>query len=166
MATSEEWAWLAGIVDGEGCVQFYWQMNQRRCGSWSARVTVGNAELSVLEECQRITGAGHIRVQYRPFEGSKGKRTVWAWHLHRKDTKRVLLELLPYLRTNKRLQAELVLRALSNIGTRGQRRQWELSEMQEIANEVKRLKHIDGVENAGSSRLFHVPATSQEKLFL
>ncbi len=88
-------AWLAAMIDGEGCVE----VNQRR-------VSVINTDMRLLDEVQRIAGCGSV---YRHGSDERGKQ-CYRWATRAKaNVVSVLSFVLPSL-IAKRDKADLVIR--------------------------------------------------------
>lgn len=62
-----QWAWVAGLFEGEGCVGKYGR------NSWLA---VEMKDKDILERLQQITGFGTIR--FKPARGKCAETYVWA----------------------------------------------------------------------------------------
>ena len=118
--TDQELGWLAGIVDGEGCIGMYTHKRKYM----EATLVIGNTDPQVVVECHRlireVAPSGRIRT-IQP----KGKRKQVFYEIRvsrRDDVRKILGFLLPCLRGAKRSQAELV---LHGIEQRTQNGSWE-----------------------------------------
>lgn len=114
-----ECAYLAGIIDGEGCVGVYHRAGPRygRAGG-TARVYVCNTDRRILDWiAERFGGNVYTsRASTQP-----GWKTVYAWQATGKPAASVINEVLPYL-VAKREQALLALEFIetqTNPGRRG-----------------------------------------------
>ncbi len=86
-----EAAWLAGFVDGEGCISSF--MARGKYKNWFLQI--GNTNLSALEYCQRITGCGRI---IKKKEAHGNYKTQWQWRVSaQRDLVAVLEQITPYL---------------------------------------------------------------------
>jgi len=94
-------AWLAGFVDGEGCIAVYPTSGRNYL---HPRISVANTFRGVLEEIQELLGFGGIRTKHQV--GNDKESYAWQANAHA-DVYRCLKALIPYLRL-KREQAELV----------------------------------------------------------
>lgn len=101
MTTQLEAAYLAGLVDGEGCIHL-----GTRKGTYRGRVTIGMTAVAkpLLEDLQK-TWAGGI-YQSRP-ETEKWS-AAWVWSVQGEPARKLLLLIEPHLRL-KRKQAQLAL---------------------------------------------------------
>jgi len=98
--TIEQKAWLAGVIDGEGCVNIYPMQRAP-----SPRLTVANTNLLLLERVMEITQCGAIIRS----SGRLVKKTGYTWQTTAADDiERVLTEVFPYL-VIKAQQASLVI---------------------------------------------------------
>lgn len=85
MASEAEWAWLAGIVEGEG--NFAW------VGVNSVAIRVNMTDRDVVERCQRIAG-GDLRGPIK----REGVKDLWFWRVGAvEDVERVLDAIEPWL---------------------------------------------------------------------
>jgi hypothetical protein len=97
-------AWLAGILDGEGCVSLN-SANHGHLRAYFPRVSVTNTDLRMIEKIQEITGIGGV--YYRPASGNWRER--WHWDVQNiEDIMGLLLAVRPYLIT-KGDRADLLL---------------------------------------------------------
>jgi hypothetical protein len=105
-----QFAWLSGLVDGEGCVGLFKQYGRdrngnRRWASFVPHITIIMTSESACRRAREITGEGRVSVQGRIKNGKQH----WVWRCTHKAADRTLKMLLPYL-VVKRANAELVLR--------------------------------------------------------
>ena len=113
-------AYIAGIIDGEGCFQFY--IRQRNVGAEDkpARtradygLTITNTDLPMLEKVRDFLRVGNITTDCK----SAGL-TVYRYVVHKKDDiKEVIRILLPHL-VIKKQQAILMNMCLDNLQDHG-----------------------------------------------
>lgn len=121
MAEATELAWLAGIIDGEGCIDLSRRSRARAVG-YHMRVSVSNTDVRLVARCQQITGLG--RVAQLGGETRRRMRDRWrpcyAWSVSTRQAEDVLRLVLPYL-VIKREQADLALLARRYRGRQGRR---------------------------------------------
>lgn len=93
------WAYLAGIIDGEGTISVY---------SIGAQLTIANTHLPLLVTIQEKLGCGSIQTL-----GMRGGRTsqAYKWGCYATGLRRILPKILPYL-IIKKPHAELMLEFL------------------------------------------------------
>jgi len=99
MLESEKSAWLAALIDGEGCISLY----VKYLGSTlvlAPMLTVVNKNIEILKRAKEYVGAGHI--------GSPETQKCARYVADFKVAINLIRRVLPYL-VVKRPQAELVL---------------------------------------------------------
>jgi len=101
-------AWLAGILDGEGCLQFHKATNPRKPSRpmYSARMCVNMYDEAAITKAAAIIGVLPKKGKQRSKRGL-ARWEVWVWG---ERLESILWEVLPYL-TTKRPQALLLLEA-------------------------------------------------------
>ena len=99
-----ELAYLAGIIDGEGCISVTISHRHSGYGKFRIQVSISNTNLKLIEKCKQIVGFGSIGKR----TGSHiGKRTVYKLELSKyKKLYELLPKLIPFLIDKKR-KAEL-----------------------------------------------------------
>ena len=96
--------WLAGFVDGEGCITF---RRNRENGTVYPSLCVVNTCESVVRYIRDITGVGHVC--RRRVDPNPKHRPVYEWHVDKRDDViKLCLTLKPYLKV-KHLQVEVIL---------------------------------------------------------
>jgi hypothetical protein len=93
-------AWVAGYVDGEGCVGVYTTGANR---SLRLTVQVNSVDFRSIEKLHDLFG-GYINQSCNTMSG----RTLHQWRLTNKSAEDMLMEIMPYLLV-KREQAEVAL---------------------------------------------------------
>jgi hypothetical protein len=105
MTDTEKLAWMAGIVDGEGCI--YLAKSERKdrpSVTFKQSLGVSNCNLKILNEFQnRWGGVIYTYIDKRPNYSNNSQ-----WHCKQSMIEPVLKELLPFL-VGKTEQANLVL---------------------------------------------------------
>lgn len=99
-------AWLAGIIDGEGCISLF-----RRSTYYVPSVKIANTNEKLINRCKEILEEVGIEYYIRYSDRGERKNAKPAWELVLESRPRVVavLELiLPYL-VSKDEQAKLVL---------------------------------------------------------
>jgi hypothetical protein len=67
-----EWAWAAGLFEGEGCVA-----SREQKGKTYHRLVVRMTDEDVIRHLHRVIGRGSV---YGPYAPSKvGRKPVWEW---------------------------------------------------------------------------------------
>ena len=138
--TDTDCAYLAGVIDGEGCIGVY-----RDAGTYKLVLTIVSTSVDWLIDLRsRWHGLGHIHIDKRPVQGNH--KVSAQWTLNRADTQKILRKVLPYLGI-KRSQAELALQfqALPRKIDKSTGRFTAIPESEKIfqariADQLKRLK--------------------------
>jgi hypothetical protein len=103
----ESWAWVAGLIEGEG-----WIGPGPETAKRAPVVGVESTDYDVVERLGRLTELGHINSIINVPPGMKPK---WRWSIHsRAGTWRVLTSILPLLGERRRARA---MRVLDVIGS-------------------------------------------------
>ena len=105
-------AWLAGIVDGEGCLTIFRRTNKSSSGSRiispAASATITNSNLSLMVRCMEILDFLGVKYRYINPRNSN-KRPLRRIQIRNYDSLRVLIrQIKPYLiaKTNQALMLE------------------------------------------------------------
>lgn len=127
-----DWAWLAGIVDGEGTVGAYFQGRKRGRRAITPILQVVSTDEIIVNKVAQIVRTLGIQVEPTQVGVTKRNRPVWIWACRRaKALQQVLPALLPFL-VLKAPQAERLLEIVSGgpywKGTPG----WALEKAEEI----------------------------------
>jgi hypothetical protein len=111
-------AYLAGFIDGEGCLALERKIDRR--GRWfRPRLTIGNTSLVVLECIQASIGAGFIQAHGRRLKPSH--KPTWQYHLYgRKNLEPLVTRLEPLLIIKQEQARELIafMRRMTKGGAR------------------------------------------------
>lgn len=94
--TDLEIAWVAGIIEGEGCISIN---NGRRDYDAYPLLRVAMTDEDVIRRLHRVTGVGHIQTSERAdtATGKKRKRS-WTWSVGaRNEVKEILLAIRPWM---------------------------------------------------------------------
>jgi intein/homing endonuclease len=106
-----EWAYLAGLIDGDGSITL---ITGRQKWSSSPRVTIANIDKKLLKMIKKIFGGKLIPVRKIP----RNKNWKYGWMLYwtNGDNCSYILEnILPYLKKKNR-QAEICLEVSKTMG--------------------------------------------------
>lgn len=131
-------AWLAGIIDGEGCFTIYSVSRiDAKMPSPSANITITNSNCLLLERCKEILDEINIKYLYHdPKNGHQQGRKVMRIRVKNYSSIQRLIELiLPFL-VGKADQARVMLEFVSLAGQRGK---LNLQDRTELMNKIKRL---------------------------
>lgn len=113
--TTENLAWLAGIIDGEGCI-FSTPVGKKGRRGTQLSFTLGMSHQSTIRRVKKYFQMGTVR---RREIKSPRKKLHWRWEVHCQRATACVRLILPYLHTKKK-QAVLFLKiADSQKGNRG-----------------------------------------------
>jgi hypothetical protein len=96
---SQNWAYAAGVIDGEGCIHAAATNTARGRATYVVRLTVTNTCPELVKWFQEQLG-GTIWTYTNPNERY---RVRYVWHAPAKDVKNILLGVLPYLKVKAEL---------------------------------------------------------------
>lgn len=103
--SSEHLAYLAGIIDGEGCISVYLQKK----GTLVVRIIIGNTNPLLVNWLKtHVTGLGNVH--FKPSQRPNWKG-CWVWECSTRAAEAVLIAVRPWL-VLKAAQADLVISAL------------------------------------------------------
>ncbi|HEY0048633.1 MAG TPA: LAGLIDADG family homing endonuclease [Pyrinomonadaceae bacterium] len=137
-------AWLAGIIDGEGCFCIF--TNSRKDAmkpSISANLTITNSNCLLLNRCKEILDALEIKYVYQdPKNGHQRGRRVMRIKIKNYSSLQLIIELtLPFF-VGKAEQAKLILEFVSLAGERGKLRYDERAKLMSKIKELNRHGHV------------------------
>jgi DNA modification methylase len=107
-------AWLAALIDGEGCIAIHRRMDEgRKRPTYAPMLQVSNTNLPILERCLEVAGVGSIS------HSDRGRnRRIYRWCVTANQARQVLREVYPHL-IAKQPQARAAI-AATNGGRRGE----------------------------------------------
>ena len=110
-------AYIAGLVDGEGCITLRREVRKENHRGWRINPHVGiyNTNREVLEWAQQTLACGCLWKTTMSKKHAKAHyKQMYVLHFNAHDIRSLLPQLLPYLKI-KKLPAELVLEYLSMV---------------------------------------------------
>lgn len=121
-----KWAYLAGIIDGEGSFGVY---------SAGTRLSIANTHLPLLEWVKDFTGTGRI---FQTQVSTLTRRPCYQWDCAARAIRVILPEVLPFMIV-KRRKAELFIEYLSGIdpNSNAQLTQAEIDRRQRLIAEMR-----------------------------
>jgi len=136
-------AYIAGILDGEGCITTRW-LKSRGIPYVQSFITIGTSSQRLAEYLSSVTGVGS-KGQYKR-KGKDGWRPLHVWTLSSWQGADLLKQVLPYLQI-KREQAELFieLTALKRQSKPGKR--FAEDRQREIVEQFRKLNQRGQLEN-------------------
>jgi hypothetical protein len=99
--SNQDLAYLAGLFDGEGCVNFaiITSKKNKTLFNLGGNLIITNTNLEVLEWCQNLIGEGHIIKNQTPSRGvERGHKPCFRFILEQKAAYNFSPILLPYLK--------------------------------------------------------------------
>jgi len=98
MGHKEKWAWLGGLIDGEGCIvinrQYASTRRDLRTDSFRLYVQVTMGDIKALQMCRKIAGCGSI--QNHTVTNPRAN-AAFCWMVTAREAESLLRKLLPYL---------------------------------------------------------------------
>jgi hypothetical protein len=143
--TETEKAYLAGLIDGEGCITIIKSKPARKAKnpSYSLQVFINITDERVIRYCKEVTGVGSISFLLVTKRKPTWKN-IWTWCLRKQDTYDFLVQILPYLIIKKR-QAELAVEyAEGDVSGINSVTEEVLLRRDHYYQIIKDLKHRDG----------------------
>lgn len=114
-------AWLAGVVDGEGCFSIFNRTNKSRNGKMiitpTASVTITNSNLALINECVCILKKLGVKYVLKNPRNSKTRNLERVDIRNYQSIKLLVKAILPYL-IGKKEQAELIIRFVEKASNR------------------------------------------------
>lgn len=105
MISDTTWAYLAGLIDGEGTVKITSKLRHYGYRYYQPRICVTNTKMALLDYCKDNFG-GFI---YISAKGTSKRNVAYRWSLSGDRAVTVLKALLPYL-VIKKNQADIVIK--------------------------------------------------------
>jgi hypothetical protein len=102
-------AWLAGIIEGEGCIHIHKRTNGRKNPTYGLFLSIHNTNKKMIDRVVQLTGLGGNIQTTRKDRNF----TLYRWNAMSDNAKMVLREVYPYLIT-KRNQARCALHCPSS----------------------------------------------------
>lgn len=98
MGKKEDWIWLAGLFDGEGCISIV-RMGPSERGKnnrHQLKLTVSMICEKTVKKFHEIVGTGRV---VRTSRKGKNCRDQWVWQVESKKARNILERLKPYCLT-------------------------------------------------------------------
>lgn len=143
MTNKERIAYLAGIIDGEGCIGAWNAYGHKRAQSPIAQICVRVAMTTPFAvKMLHAAFGGSLKVAERP----KGSKRQFVWQVVSRKAEACIIKLLPYLQ-EKHEQAEVAL-TLANLRRPRNKTGIRLTnaEITERQKHVQKLKDLKRVE--------------------
>lgn len=150
-----ELAWLAGIVDGEGCLYTNWKNYSSGCRRLpQVALIIVNTDWRLISRVKDILHRIHGRTQAARLARVYSKKHNSAWHVRvqrRSALEKVLRSISPFM-CNKKQRAEWALEMLSWRKRPGvEIPEWVLALANKIKHENNNPARPEGVETIGET---------------
>ena len=114
MPTTQELAWAAGIIDGEGYIGISKRSRHSSIlKAFDARLSVSMTDFKTTKRLRDMFDCGSFYVQNRDEKHNQKPSLTWA--VAAKGTKKILSMIYPYLYTKKQ-QAKYALEFMGRVG--------------------------------------------------
>jgi len=98
--TENDVAYLAGLIDGEGSIQYKQYMRKRKGAkkaypTWSIRLEVAMTDKDVIQWCHdtfKVGSFGERKVK-------PGKKRQWRWRVSHRDCLEICMSIWPHVKT-------------------------------------------------------------------
>jgi hypothetical protein len=143
-------AYLAGVIDGEGCIGIRKTKRTGSCKStrYAAAVTVGNTSRLLIEQLVGAFGVGCVTYRYP----TKTRRACYLWSLSSRGARDVLRAVQPYL-VVKSEQASVLLEFIDNFdsfkGARPGKKGGQLVSPEELARRERLYQQLRALNRVG-----------------
>ena len=97
--TDVQAAWLAALIDGEGCIQIHRQERDGKAPNFQADVSVGQIDRGMVDRAHQITGLGAVHIR----EGR-----VFDWSVRGQEAATLLRRIYPHLVIKRRQAAAAI----------------------------------------------------------
>lgn len=129
MASKTDYAYVAGIIDGDGCIQII-NDTSSKWNSWTLRVDVGNNSTKIIDKLTGIFGGRACihRRKSKIYEGDFKRRHIYYnWTVQGSKAYETLKKIKPYLK-EKKAQADVGIQFFIHQRQTTIRRKWGLSD--------------------------------------
>lgn len=126
---------IAWSIEWEGSISISKYLNKERgTYSYAPKVGIGNTNLDRLQAFQRLVKIGHVNINGKKSQYSKGRKRCYSWDLSTAEMREHLLSIQPHL-VEKDQQGLLVIRLLTILKPRVDIRQsfYEIYSQQEAS---------------------------------
>jgi len=112
----QELAWLAGVIDGEGCIGFTTTLTKKHQKAYQPAVRIGNTDFLMIEKASEIfkkyskNGVDYGKVTRKSIgKDNSVRKNYYEIGLKRmEDLKDLLSDLVSFLTTKKKLALEFI----------------------------------------------------------
>ena len=87
-------SWLAGIIEGEGCIAIHKRENNRKNATYGNFLSVSNTDKKIIDRIIKLTGmGGNVQIQ----EAKDKTKKIYRWNAMSNNAKKILREVYPYM---------------------------------------------------------------------
>jgi hypothetical protein len=90
-------AWLAGIIEGEGCIHIHKRTGGRKNPTYGVFLSIHNTNINMIERIKQLTG---LKDNVQTTNKDRGF-TLYRWNAMSNNGKNILREVYPYLVTKR-----------------------------------------------------------------
>lgn len=107
-ATVNDWAWVAGLLEGEGTMGVY-DIHKAKGTTKRVSLACNMCDEDIVKRLPILTGVG--KVHYLPWSAKEpNKKPQWRWAVHKRaDVRSVLQGVMPWLGKRRAAKATEVL---------------------------------------------------------
>lgn len=108
--TPTELAWVAGLLEGEGCFSIHKTTDRGKLYEYPIVMCL-MTDLDVIQQLQRVTGIGRVGGPYgRSSRDGRPRKPQWRWAVQSKDQAAALMQhLLPHMGSRRQHRIRQVL---------------------------------------------------------
>ena len=134
-------AWLAGIVDGEGCLTLFMKKNDTGTKSVTANITITNSSAAIIDRCVTLFDAECVKYTFVKMRDSRNPngRPLRRLSVRNYDAILRLLDMIEPFLVGKSEQARLVREFASQAKVR---RALSTDDREWYYDEVRRLNRV------------------------
>jgi len=96
--SSLEWAYLAGLFDGEGCIKIVWKKHKHRKHQWQINIDICNTHCGALLWVKSVFGGRVMSSERKATEVNQRRRFHWYCGYNHAVVLHFLSNMQPYLR--------------------------------------------------------------------
>lgn len=148
----EDKAYLAGLIDGEGCLhlrKLTFRYKEKRYTGYGLLLQIAVTYKPILEWCKRTVGGGTL---WKREDGRGKRRTLWSWKIEHSMAEQLLRVIYPYLKIKKE-EADIVFQYRDLVNRHKQKRGYqkngkfagpskdEIIEREELRKKLSKLKY-------------------------
>lgn len=112
-----DYAWAAGLLEGEGCFSIHQRSTRRNTKSVAIHCEMTDQD--VIEKLHSVFGIGtvNLRANIHGRRDTRNRKPTWIWSVQSKiGVLEVIIRVLPYLGNRRRVKAQELLQHIENVG--------------------------------------------------